>query len=717
MKQPMRFQIGTWLALLCVGTLITAISSKDPCDYLASDFRPPAVPLIVFDGYNNIWSMADNLYDDWPRLWDGAVKALVGMIRIDGHVYRFMGPKDIGVNDVLPQKSVQVYPTQTVYTFGNSVLDLTVTFTTPTIPTDLEKLSYPVTFISFKVQIRDGHKHSVQIYYDNTGELVVNDVGEEITWDRGSIGYTEVLRMGTAEQPVLGQSGDRIAINWGHLYITTKNSVLLDWYSGESHQVVAGSLAARNQFITQGTIPQNDDTNKPRAANNDWPVIACTWNFTLPALGSIENTILYTYDDIYSIKYFGKSFVPYWRRLHASHDVNDPTPAYELIKRVLAEHETLVEDCNTLDTKVMEDLTNIGGQHYNTIGSLVFRQAFGACKLVWNADKKVPWYFLKEISSNGDLSTVDVIFPAAPIFLYQNPTLLTYLLEPLFAYANNETSVKYNLAWAPHHLGTYPIANIYPDQQEQMPIEETGNMLMMIAAIAQRSDSIDLLIPTYWSIIESWAEYLVTVLPNPENQLCTDDFEGPSPQNVNLAAKGIIGLSSFAYLCDKFGYTEQAIRFQQIAANYTVYWTTNAYDGDHYMKQFESSGSWSLKYNILFQDFLGLSTFPQNVVRTELNFYLNSHMNTYGVPLDNGATFTKLDWLTWIAAMAAKEGNEEYWNQIIDVVYKFANETPSRVPLTDWYDTISGQQTGFQARPVLGGVYARLILPVDYGAP
>lgn len=76
----------------------------------------------------------------------------------------------------------------------------------------------------------------------------------------------------------------------------------------------------------------------------------------------------------------------------------------------------------------------------------------------------------------------------------------------------------------------------------------------------------------------------MTVLPNPENQLCTDDFEGPSPENVNLAAKGIVGLSSFAYLCDKYGFENLGSMYQKIVSNYTAYWISNAYDGDHYMK-------------------------------------------------------------------------------------------------------------------------------------
>ena len=61
------------------------------------------------------------------------------------------------------------------------------------------------------------------------------------------------------------------------------------------------------------------------------------------------------------------------------------------------------------------------------------------------------------------------------------------LLLPLMAYANNETDIYYNLPWAPHHLGTYPIANTPPSGQENMPVEETGNFLMIIATLVKYS--------------------------------------------------------------------------------------------------------------------------------------------------------------------------------------------------------------------------------------
>ena len=45
------------------------------------------------------------------------------------------------------------------------------------------------------------------------------------------------------------------------------------------------------------------------------------------------------------------------------------------------------------------------------------------------------------------------------------PETMRLILLPLLAYANNETNIQYNLPWAPHHLGHWPVADITPGEQ------------------------------------------------------------------------------------------------------------------------------------------------------------------------------------------------------------------------------------------------------------
>jgi len=104
-----------------------------------------------------------------------------------------------------------------------------------------------------------------------------------------------------------------------------------------------------------------------------------------------------------------------------------------------------------------------------------------------------------------------------------------------------------------------------------------------------------------------------------------------------------------------------------------------------------------------------LPVFPSAVIEKEIHYYMSSQLNLYGVPLDLRASFTKLDWLAWVAALST---NQTDFQTLIHCIYLFANETPNRVPLSDWYDTLKATQNGFQARPVVGGLYARMLFPL-----
>jgi hypothetical protein len=95
----------------------------------------------------------------------------------------------------------------------------------------------------------------------------------------------------------------------------------------------------------------------------------------------------------------------------------------------------------------------------------------------------------------------------------------------------------------------------------------------------------------------------------------------------------------------------------------------------------------------------------QSVLSSELSYYLTK-TQPYGIPLDDRALFTKTDWESWVAAM----GTPQQFSSIFSLIFKFAQETPDRVPFTDWYDTNTGRLHGFRARPVMGGLFARAMV-------
>ncbi len=174
-----------------------------------------------------------------------------------------------------------------------------------------------------------------------------------------------------------------------------------------------------------------------------------------------------------------------------------------------------------LDQRIQEDSEDAAGKDYAVITTLAVRQTFGA--LQYGGTPSKPYIFLKEISSNSDIQTVDVIFPAWPIFVYLNATLGRYLLDPLF---ENQESGAYPNKYAEHDLGTFPVAKGYPaGDDEPMPLEECGNMIIMALSYAQRTGDIAYL-SAHYPKLSQWAEFLVDDSLIPASQLSTDDFAG-----------------------------------------------------------------------------------------------------------------------------------------------------------------------------------------------
>ena len=63
-------------------------------EHQPSALRAPAYPLITIDPYTSGWSFTDNLYDQPVRHWTGAEFPLVGVVKVDGKAYRFMGTEE-----------------------------------------------------------------------------------------------------------------------------------------------------------------------------------------------------------------------------------------------------------------------------------------------------------------------------------------------------------------------------------------------------------------------------------------------------------------------------------------------------------------------------------------------------------------------------------------------------------------------------------------------
>ena len=656
----------------------------------AEILRPPSVPLVACDPYFSIWSPADKLTDADTTHWTGKPQRLTSLVRIDGKTFRLMGTEPAEV-PALPQAGLEVLPTRTIYTFAGVGIQLTLTFMTADLPDDLDLLSRPVTYLTWDAQATDAQKHTVSVYFDARSEIAVNQPDQPVTFQNANVSHITAWRVGSVEQPVLKKKGDDLRIDWGYFYVAMTKDKRVD-------STVNSAQAARAGFIADGSLVGSaTEASLQNTVDND-SVIAFTVNLGVVQTKPISCWLILAYDDLYSIQYMKKNLRPYWRR--------NGWEAADLLQAAARDYPSLTKRCAVFNDELMTDLRNAGGENYALLGALAYRQCFAAGKFVVD-DNGQPLQFCKENHSNGCISTSDVFYPMSPQFLFFSPTLAKSFIVPFMNYAASD---RWKFPFAPHDLGTYPQANgqVYGDGERgvnnQMPVEESGNLLCLFGAVAQMEGNAEFA-GLYWKQLEQWAEYLKEKGSDPENQLCTDDFAGHLAHNVNLSAKAICGLGSFAKLCAMRGDQTKADEYFKLARECAARWVKEADDGDHFRLAFDRPDSWSQKYNLVWDRILRLNLFPAEVKQKEMDFY-KKVQNRYGLPLDNRETYTKLDWITWTATLTQNRADFE---ALIAPVIAFLNATPDRSPMTDWYQTKTARKVGFTARPVVGGVFLEML--------
>jgi hypothetical protein len=707
----------------------------------SAPLRPPAVPLVTHDPYFSIWSPADKLTDADTVHWTGKPHRLTGLVRIDEKGFRLIGKEPAQVS-ALPQTGVEVLPTRTIYIFEGEGIRLTLTFMTPALPVALEVLARPVTYVTWEARAVDGKEHSVEMYLDAAPEIAVNNKGDSVKTETPQIDGLEVLAVGSDDQPVLAKRGDDLRIDWGRLYMAAKKSggkrrgsrEGRHYYESSQYVVLWGAQAGRyleawakfgalSDIAVPGTVSTNDVWPFfPTFPRDEVPVrLVVVFNVDNIGTAPVSRWLMLAYDDEFSIKYFRQNLRPYWRR--------NGDDAAALLQKAAADYESLKRRCEKFDTDLMADLRHAGGAQYARLCALAYRQTFAGNKICVDAQGQ-PLMFPKENFSNGCIGTVDVLFPQAPFFLLFSPALTKAMLVPILDYA---ASPRWPYAYAPHDLGTYPHATgqVYGmggSDGDRMPVEESGNMLIMLAALAKQEGNANFA-KKYWPMLTKWADYLVKEGLDPRNQLCSADMFGHLPRNANLAIKAIIGISGFGQLCEQAGRAGDAQKYATIARDYAAKWQDLAKDDGRTRLAYDQAGTWSMKHNLIWDRILAGSRrresaptggtensapaavggyrqlFPAAVGDAEIAWYLKVQKQ-YGLPVDNRTDTSLIDWALWSIALARSDAD---FQALCEPIYRYANETPSRVPLSDWFVTTDAKQKGFQARPVVGGIFIRML--------
>jgi hypothetical protein len=266
--------------------------------------------------------------------------------------------------------------------------------------------------------------------------LVINKTNEKVHWNRTD-GDITVLTMNGYDQIPFSINGDATRNNWGYAHLISGNKSISTGY-----QAFGDDL--RQAFANHQPMP-SDNTRKPRYADDQAPTSAFILNLGQVSSQAISSYVVFLYDDVYSMLHFNERQPPCWRA-----ELNNDVTL--LINEAISYYESNMADITDSNELLITKLANVGGEQYSLLGSLVTRQVTGALTRTWSDQYNRSQLYMKDISSHGAISTVEVIFSSSPFLLLLRPEMLRDLLIPVLAYVNNETCVGYYLKCAPHHL-------------------------------------------------------------------------------------------------------------------------------------------------------------------------------------------------------------------------------------------------------------------------
>ncbi|RDW86339.1 putative glutaminase [Aspergillus mulundensis] len=619
----------------------------------ASSLTPPVLPLIVRNPYLSTWlgNARDVPWSTWPMFYTGQELGLglLAQIPSTDTVYPLLGKP----HESLPESISFEYPTylganydasttnltySITYNTASAPLNITVSFLSPITPTSTLRQSIPASYLTVYVE----SEATVNIYLDINGHWVSHDPASKITWqfetERASLETPPTLQRWTLQkenQLLLSEQRDRA--EWGAVHLTGPADV--QYQSGAASSV-------RRTFAARGSLTNVNDDGF-RSIGDREPVFAFSKSF-VPSrksgitTDSVTFTIALIQDPV--VQYASARGLTLMRPLWKSW--------FDSTESLLSFHYYDFANAASLasnySTQLAEDAYQSGAQDYVDIVALSARQVMGAT--TFSGTPEDPILFLKEISSNGNFQTIDVIFPSFPFFLYTNPRWLAYLLEPLIEHM---LSGQYPNKYAMHDLGThFPNATGHPDgRDEYMPVEECGNILIMGLAIVnsmlydndsaassiwstqgeamtvndgvfplsefQTLSGIELQdgkwggaatgrsqaeawIQRSYRLWKQWTEYLIEYSLEPERQLSTDDFAGWLALQTNLALKGIIGINAMSKLAEIGGYSEDVAYYKNISDTYITKWEElgMSRDNTHAKLSYNWYGSWTTIYNL-----------------------------------------------------------------------------------------------------------------------
>lgn len=626
--------------------------------------------------------------------WWGDEVNLLLSVNAGGKTYGALG--DYG--EKLALEEIGFDACNTYARFVGSGIEVALTFLSPLPLDDLEILALPVCELGYEIKT-DFPAESIDVYFGADNTICGPEKGLKV---RGAFDRTKsggIAFMGRNEQRLLSPAGDVVGPEWGYYAVSGEECAYLDRKDYDAF--VAGKRdLCRSRDVTEAVIVAHNAHEG----------------------GKAEGSFLLAFDDVAAVSYFGEILKGWFYA--------GGRTLYDAVDFYRHDSERMHAAADHVDCELREVSAEFGEDMLAVLRA-AYRQSIGAHKLV-KSGRGDTLFLSKECGSDGCIATTDVAYPAIPLYLMFAPQLVRGMITPVFEFASR---AAWQYDFAPHDCGVYPHCSgqwygaknarhdcrkgaedrgvLLPvwqmsgeglyEHSRQMPVEESGNMLIMTALADKYAPDDDYLV-RYFGLTEKWANYLVNAGLRPENQLCTDDFAGHLEGNINLAIKSIVGIESFAYICDRLGKRAEAERYDTVARERAARVAAMANGGALPLTFDGGEGEFALKYNLLADKLLDFGLFPPALIRAEAKLY-KTKFNRFGLPLDYRSMQGKSDWMAWTAAAA---DDDALTREIFSRLVAFLGESPEKMAFSDWFMTDSGVLPGskFRNRSVQGGLFA-----------
>ncbi|EME77457.1 uncharacterized protein MYCFIDRAFT_46339 [Pseudocercospora fijiensis CIRAD86] len=670
------------LAALCSWSLAT------------SDANLPSYPLAVKSPYLSAWmpgSQIKNAATGQPQFWTGQPLTWSIVAKVGHTSYTLFGaPGGISGSTAATTKSVSYSSSHTYVTLFAGPAAFVLDFFSPVFPgsASYAKQSLPYSYLT--VNVTSSSSQSIQILSAIDHTWTAQGGASALNWTTsGSAGFFWFFNANAGAYTEKNDMGTYGSVLFG----TTVSG------SGVTHACDTPANVYK-AFTSTGTL-----TAKSSCGGSDLAAVSKDLGTTT----SGRVTFAIGFDRVRAVQYLGADQTGYYRKQWPNVE--------SAISYFLGNYDSALSSSLSFDAAVRSKASSVSsayGSQYADILEASVRQTFGGIEITVPADNIAasPYVFMKEISSDGNVNTVDFIYQTWPIFVSLNPEYIKLLLAPVLDYMKGG---GWPHPWVIHDIGSaYPKATGHNDgNAEQMPLFETSSLFILLLAYQQCTGDSSFA-KQYSAQFPGWADYLAKNSLYPASQLISADAIPASANQTALAMQAAIGLNAAGKLTGNTGYSDTA---SSMAAK--IYNDALGLDGPtlakstHFTYNYGKSATWNAVFAGYSDVVLNLTTFPSTAWSMQSSWYAKQMQDGglpfAGPPSDRGVNWALTDWNFVAAAVSSTDVQQ----QVVSSTWKFMTNGKNSIPFgTKHYvqGSNEGLWIGNKARSSVGSHFAILAL-------